>query len=190
VNISIVDEERKLRFCRATDRINIALKKARQKDIFTTEQILSFQNDVDEFAQDWLWLYGNSAMTNYIHQLISGHIAYFMFKWKNLYWHSQQGWWEALNSLIKTFYFRRTQRGGALNKGKGPKTKLLPLGKWLQRCLLWLCGYNWYKIEEVLAAWIHKLEVHPAKLFGEPADDDSKADDIHGQIQLDDYGII
>jgi hypothetical protein len=72
------------------------------------DQILLFQNDVNEFAQDWLWLYGNSAITNYIHQLISVHISYFMFKWKHLYHHLQQGW-EALNALIKAFYFRTTQ---------------------------------------------------------------------------------
>jgi hypothetical protein len=66
----------------------------------------------------------------------------------------------------------------------------------LQRRLLWLCGYNQTKIEDVLAARIHELETGPIELFGEAMDESSEDDpddddyDIHGQIALDEYGII
>ncbi len=68
----------------------------------------------------------------------SGHLSTYLFKWKNLYRHSQQVW-EAFNSLVKTFYFRRTQHGGRSNAGRGRKSRLLPIGRWLQRRVVWLC---------------------------------------------------
>jgi hypothetical protein len=86
-------------------------------------------------------LHGLEGVSNYIHLLGSGHISVYLHEWKNLYRHSQQGW-EALNKLIKTFYYRRTQRGGAANQGKGRKSKLLPIARWLQRRAIWLAGYN------------------------------------------------
>jgi hypothetical protein len=82
-------------------------------------------------------MYGDEGVTNYLHMLASGHIMEYLFKYKNLYRHSQQGW-EALNHLLKTFYFRRTGRGG----GKYKRHKLLSIGRWLQRRMLWLCGWD------------------------------------------------
>ncbi len=38
----------------ATEYMTSALKKMRQKDDFSQEQILSFQGDVDKFAQVWM----------------------------------------------------------------------------------------------------------------------------------------
>ena len=80
----------------------------------------------------------------------SGHLSMYLRRWKNLYRHSQQGW-EAFNSLLKTFYFRRTQRGGTSNAGKGRKSRLLPIGRWLQRRVIWLCGYD----GEYIESWIN-----------------------------------
>ena len=79
----------------------------------------------------------------------SGHLSVYLKKWKNLYRHSQQGW-EAFNSLLKTFYFRRTQRGGVSNAGRGRKSRLLPVGRWLQRRVIWLCGYD----QDFIESWI------------------------------------
>jgi hypothetical protein len=42
-----------------------------------------------------------------------------------------------LNALIKAFFFRRTNRGGG---NRGDKSKLVPIGKLLQRRLMWLCN--------------------------------------------------
>eukprot|EP00978_Attheya_sp_CCMP212_P044548 scaffold314055_cov50-Attheya_sp.AAC.2 len=43
-------------------------------------------------------------------------------------------------------WFRRTGRGGAANGGKGPKSKLIPMGLWLQRRIIWMCGFDWEEI--------------------------------------------
>ena len=60
--------------------------------------------------------------------------------------------WEHLNSLIKTFYFRRTQRGGAVNQGKGHQSRLLPIARWLLRRTMWATGVPYEEMEqEVLA---------------------------------------
>jgi hypothetical protein len=120
-----------------------AMIKMRQKTDFTDDDISEFQEQFDLFHQDWVGMYGIKALTNYIHLLSSGHMSDYLFKWRNLYLHSQQGW-ESLNNLVKIFFFRRTGRGG----GKYGKSKLKPLARWLQRRLIWLCGYTW---EEMLA---------------------------------------
>jgi hypothetical protein len=39
-------------------------------------------------------------MTNYIHMILSGHLAFYLIKWGNLRKYSQQGW-ESLNLLMK-----------------------------------------------------------------------------------------
>ena len=72
-----------------------------------------------------------------LHMNGSGHIAEYFCKWKNLYCFSQQGW-EAMNSLTKTFFFRRTSHGGGV-KGVSKKSRLIPIARWLQRRLIFLC---------------------------------------------------
>jgi hypothetical protein len=86
---------------------------------------------------------------NYIHLMSAGHMSDYMYEWRNLYKHSQQGW-EALNNLIKSFWFRRTGRGGATGRGKGKKSKLTSVAKWLQRRMMWMGGWT---EESVLAEW-------------------------------------
>ena len=54
----------------------------------------------------------------------------------NLYEHSQQGW-EGLNALLKSVFFRRTQRGGGRKK-----SRLKPMARWIQRRMLWLIGLD------------------------------------------------
>jgi hypothetical protein len=72
--------------------------------------------------------------------IASGHIADYLYKWKNLYHFSQQGW-EAMNSLIKTFFFRRTSHGGGV-RGRSKKSRLIPIARWLQRRMIFLCRFS------------------------------------------------
>ena len=66
----------------------------------------------------------------------SCHLEYYFKIWGNVYRLSQQGW-ENMNSLIKRFYFRRTQRGGfARNKDISNSSKLIPISKWMQTKLM------------------------------------------------------
>jgi hypothetical protein len=57
---------------------------------------------VDDFFEIWVELFSNDGMTNYLHLLGSGHILYFLCKYKCLYIYSQQGW-EALNSVCTAY---------------------------------------------------------------------------------------
>jgi hypothetical protein len=89
-------------------------------------------------------------MTNYIHIIGSGHLSYFGKKYGNLYRFSQQGW-EAMNKLLKHFYFNNTNHGGSY--GNGGKTAdgsyscstvsgdhCRPLMRLCQRSIMWTLG--------------------------------------------------
>jgi hypothetical protein len=145
----IVVEEDKTKWLASIPKFREGMVKLRSRDDFDADAIAAFQRDIDEFFQLWVELWGLEGCTNYIHMMSSGHLSTYLFKWKNLYRHSQQGW-EAFNSLLKTFYFRRTQHGGASNAGRGRKSRLLPIGRWLQRRVVWLCGYD----ENYIESWI------------------------------------
>jgi hypothetical protein len=97
-------------------------------------------------------MYGHIHITNYIHILGSGHLPYFAKKYGNLYRFSQQGW-EALNQMIKHYYFNNTNHGGSLgNGGKDADGKFknkvvsgdhcLPLMRLCQRTLMWKLGLD------------------------------------------------
>lgn len=87
----------------------------------------------------WVTLFSSAGCTNYIHFLASGHTAEYLFRWRNLHRSSQQGW-ENFNSLLKSFFFRRTAHDSPSGGRNGYKSKLLPVGHWLQRRLLWIWG--------------------------------------------------
>jgi hypothetical protein len=134
-------------------------------------EIESFQNEFDHFFQIWVGMYGDEGVTNYLHMLASGHIMEYLFKYKNLYRHSQQGW-EALNHLLKTFYFRRTGRGG----GKYKRHKLLSIGRWLQRRMLWLCGWDEEQMRAHLA--VREADLTEEETNGDETEEDPDFEDI------------
>jgi hypothetical protein len=113
-----------------------------KKKDFTDDEIHQFQVNIDDFFQVWVRLYSYAGCTNYIHLLSSGQ---YMFRWQNLHRISQQGW-EHFNSLLKVFFFRRTAHGGHGGWSKTrdlatiTENKLRPIGLWLQRQMLWICG--------------------------------------------------
>lgn len=116
-----------------------SIRMVRSKEDMTQQQILEFQKSSDLFFQMWVQLHGREGITNYVHMLGSGHIYEYLTYWGNLYSHSQQGW-EAFNSLVKTYYFRRTGRGGAGNRGRGQKSRVIPIARWLSRRMMWMCS--------------------------------------------------
>jgi hypothetical protein len=77
------------------------------------------------------------SITNYIHMIGAGHITNYLYKWRNIYIYSQQGW-EAMNSLVKSFSFWQTSHGGGV-RGVSKKSRLIPIALWLQRRLMFLC---------------------------------------------------
>jgi hypothetical protein len=67
-------------------------------------------------------------MTNYFLMIGSSHMTYFLCEWRNHYQYMQMGW-EALNSLIKNIYYRRTQWSGHTGDGTRKNSKLVPIAK-------------------------------------------------------------
>jgi hypothetical protein len=110
IDFCVTDQDRKSLWMRSLQNYRIVMVLLRQKEDFTNATIASYQNHADLFFQAWILLWQKEGITNYIHMIASGHIADYLYKWKNLYRFSQQGW-EAMNSLIKTFFFRRTSHG-------------------------------------------------------------------------------
>jgi hypothetical protein len=121
---------------------NDAIEILGQKEDLTDVEIISFQWSIDQWYYYWFRINGGrEGITNYIHQLVTGHIADYLFEWRNLYVHSQQGW-ENLNLQAKLYYFRRTTRGG----GRGSKNRAEPIARWLLRRLVWMSGVSWEDI--------------------------------------------
>jgi hypothetical protein len=110
-----------------------------RKDTDASEdEITKFQHHIDSWISRWIQVYGREGCTNYTHMLSSSHVMKYMQEWKCLHRFSQQGW-EALNALIKSYFFRRTNRGGLARNSKN-KSKLLGIARWLQRRIMWYSG--------------------------------------------------
>jgi hypothetical protein len=87
--------------------LQIRIENSREKDDFTDKDIKGYyQYNIDKFYQDWVRLHGLAGVTK--HMLSLGRFLDYLFKWRNLYAHSQQGW-EHLNNLVKTFHYRRNR---------------------------------------------------------------------------------
>jgi hypothetical protein len=108
----------------------------RQHLEFTDDDIEQFQNHMDTWFQKWMQQHASEGCTNYTHQLSSRHIAEYMLKWRNMYRFSQQGW-ENFNHVFTTYYFGRMNHGGRRHAG-AVKSKLIRVGRWLQRRLSWM----------------------------------------------------
>lgn len=152
VEACVTDDNRRRLWMLALDNYRISMVLLRKKDDFTNVMVATYQCHADKFFQAWIHLWQKEGVTNYLHMIGSGHVAEYLFKWKNLYRFSQQGW-EAMNSLIKTYFFRRTSHGGGV-RGISKKSRLVPIARWLQRRMVFLC-----RIEEP-AIRKHK-EDHP-----------------------------
>jgi len=98
----------------------------------------AFQDHIDSFYRFWIKTYGLEGCTNYIHLLSAGHIKEEMIELGNLYRYSQEGV-EAMIALVKSYFFRRTMRGGG--RSIENSNKVLPLAKWLQRRMYFL--FTW-----------------------------------------------
>jgi hypothetical protein len=138
IALSISDESRRNKYYYCIPKYREAMQIVRQKNEFTDDDIIRYQNLVDNWFQVWVQLHSDAGCTNYTHMLSSGHLAEYMFKWRNLYRFSQQGF-EKFNHVFSTFYFRRTNHGGRRHRD-AKKSKLMAIGRWLQRRLLWMTG--------------------------------------------------
>ena len=123
-----------------------SFKLLRKKEDLTPEEIKEFQYHVDLYFQMYMEMTQRKGITNYFHMLGSGHVADYLIRCGNLYIHSQQGW-EAFNSFLKVFYFRRTSRGG----GRGSQhNRIRQLARWSARRVIWNSGLSY---DEILAMY-------------------------------------
>ena len=146
VDFCVTDQARAALWMNALNNYRTAMILVRKRDDFINTEIASYQRHADLFFQSWVKLWQKEGITNYIHMIGSGHIADYLYKWRNLYRFSQQSW-EAMNSLVKTFFFRRTNHGGGV-RGASKKSRLIPIARWLQRRLVFLCGVTESSIQE------------------------------------------
>ena len=141
INISTGHEDNNKKWKRCIPYYREALKILRKKkENYTQDEIENFQKNIDLWFSDYVALNGKAGCTNYTHVLAAGHVRDYMKRWGNLSKFSNQGW-ESLNAMIKTYFFRSTNRGGGGGAGERTKTKLTAIGDWFQRRLMWLC-YN------------------------------------------------
>jgi hypothetical protein len=110
-----------------------ALMNARTE--FKFDDVCAFVLMSDAFMERYIALTGRDGMTNYFHMLHTGHIAYYLLKFKNLYRLLQQGW-ENINSVMKRSFHRGTQRGG----GRKKSAKIRPVFFRVLRASLWRMG--------------------------------------------------
>jgi hypothetical protein len=138
IEVSSIDLQRVIKCNYCIPHYRQGMELLRQRKEFTDEEIKQYQHHVDNWYQVWVELHGIHGCTNYTHVLSSGHLAEYIFKWRNLYRFSQQGW-ENFNHVFTTVYFRRKNHGGRRHEG-AIKSKLIGIARWLQRRLLWMTG--------------------------------------------------
>ena len=113
-----------------------------RKEDFTEEMIMDFHCLCAQFVHKYCDMFQGEGITNYIHLIGAGHLTYYLRKYRNLTKFCQQGW-EALNQLLKQYYFNNTNHGGCNGNSKGKMEKFkhcLPLVKLCQRRTMWLLG--------------------------------------------------
>jgi hypothetical protein len=156
----VVEDVRRQKWIKAVEYHRAAMTICNSMKISKMPKLLNIKRNADHFFQEWVELHGIRGMTSHIHLAGSGHIANFLFRWRNLYRHSQQGW-EALNNLVKTFAHRRTQLGGNMGSGNGAhKSMLLPVGRWLQRRIFWVLGNSIDGDDNAAYAGVEEENVH------------------------------
>ena len=138
VAASITDDSRVVKYNTSVSNYRTGMVILRQRQNYSDEDVKLFQRHMDIWFQIWNKLHSQEGCTNYTHMLSSGHIAEYKCKWRNMYRFSQQGW-EKFNHIFSTVYFRRTNHGGRRH-GNTIKSKLVGIGRWLQRRLLWMTG--------------------------------------------------
>ncbi len=118
-----------------------AMRILQKRSEYTEEDINEFQLKVTDFFTAFVEESGagKEGVTNYIHMLGSGHIAYYMRAHRNLYKFSQQGW-ESLNEKVKLSFFNHTQRGGnfGTDNTEQERSYLRSIFMFFQRELLWM----------------------------------------------------
>ena len=113
---------------------------------FTDTMIEEFQSLADSFFKSWVDLNEREGITNYIHLLGAGHLSQFLYKYRNLYKYSQQGW-EHSNKKVTGVYHKHTQKGGHGSK-LSERSQLFPVFRFCVRKWMWSTkhAHNFFNI--------------------------------------------
>lgn len=130
------EQDFKAKLIVACSKYSEAMKLLTLHRALTNDEMDIFQDLVDDFFEIWVELFGNDGMTNYLHMLGTGHILFFLRKYKCLYVFSQQGW-EALNAVCTAYILQNSSRGGYGSGQNKTKSYIYPLIRYLMRDLLW-----------------------------------------------------
>jgi hypothetical protein len=57
----------------------------RKHDDFSDSDIHCIESKINAWTPKWIALTGREGMTNYTHVLTSGHMIYYLKRWRNLY---------------------------------------------------------------------------------------------------------
>ena len=126
------------------------VERLEQREDFTDEDIADTHRLTATFMHHYVDIFGKDGVTNYIHLLGAGHITYYLLKYRNVARFSQQGW-EALNQLLKQFYFNNTNQGECNGNSNGEMIRgqhLRPLMRLAMQRNLWLLGHGQRYFEE------------------------------------------
>lgn len=120
---------------RSLNHYHQAMDLLRKRTDYVEEEIKQFRFHVDEWFRIWIRKFGRDTYSNYMHMMHSGHIEEEMRLFRCLYRYSQEGL-EAMNALIKAYFYRRSERGGG--KGEATDCRVAPIGRWVQRRWCWM----------------------------------------------------
>jgi hypothetical protein len=173
-------DQNKARLLHCFPHYQAAIVILRKDSDYTDGEITAFQEHIDTWFRDWVNVYGKEGCTNYTHMLSSSHVMRYMQEWRCLHRYSQQGW-EALNALVKSYFFRRTNRGGYSAIG-AKKSKLLAIARWMQRRMMWYSGHG-----DLLLAADNKDDSEYDDGSGGMTSDDELDDDMFQSEYSEDY---
>jgi hypothetical protein len=143
--------------------------------ISSRSDILKFQEEADICCKSMMAVWTVTSMTNYFHCLFAGHFRDLMLRWGDLLTWSNEGV-EAFNGVMKSKFYRGTQKGGSQGTHGGTSSKALGLGNWMLRRWLWLCGKArplFDKKSETEEAALGQELIDEAALYSDPSSFDS-----------------
>jgi hypothetical protein len=120
--------------------LSYILNVVNRKEDFTSRELDILQDDIDEWAENWIAVNGREGYTSYTHQ-ITCHTIQFIRKWRNLYRCSNQGC-EYQNKIIRNRYHHHTHEGGGEGNNGGQSSKIKPIGIWHLRVMCWMASLD------------------------------------------------
>jgi hypothetical protein len=104
---------------------------------------------MDRFGDQWIVMFGDAEIANYVHIWIAGHVRYFLRQFGNVYRMAQHGF-EGKMTNVRTYRKRRTNQGSVMSLTEAMKKYILRSIAWTIEALAGGegCGYIEKLMEE------------------------------------------